>query len=422
MSQNKTKAAEICVPKLGLTMTEGTIVEWLKKPGDKVVAGDVLYVLETDKIENEIEADRDGTLGDIVIAAGETVDVGMVIAQWTDGDPASTAHPATSSPRPEPQAELPLTVSSDTNDKPMNGSRVIASPHARKLARARSIDLTMLTGSGPGGRIVAADVETAVSIPKTEKPKLKGRPAMARPVGAQSAPRMPPSTAKLPAKQRTIAKRMQVSKQEIPHFYVAADADISLLLDNHERLKHLNGYAGLTLNHWVIAAAGMALEANSAWRRTLSGEAITAHPQADVAVAVALPGSLIAPVLRNAGAMTLLEISAASRALADAARNSSLNNEQVGGGVMCVSNLGAYPIRYLTPIIIPGHSCILGVGRTQEIFRPDSDGQPKLCRELGVVLACDHRVLNGQDGAELICAIKELLEDPLRILAEPRRS
>ena len=393
-----TSGPVIRMPQLGLTMTEGMVVEWCVAPGQPIAKGAILVIVETDKIANEVTADRDGMLADIIVAAGETVPVGAVLGHWTGG--AETSAVAGSS-----VVAAPIAASAAvTSPSPMHSdTRVIATPHARKLARTLGLAVAQIAGSGPKGRIKADDVRRHA----------ERAPAPAAGTTRPAAPR---------SRQHAIANRMQQAKRDIPHFYLTANADISELDRSHRRLKLMSAYAGLTLTHWLVSAAGLALEEKPRYRSVWRDDDIVVLDDSDVAVAVALDDGLMAPVARRVGRRGLQDNMTALCDLTARARRRELRHDEVVGGTLCVSNLGSYDLQYVAPIIIPGQSAILGVGRTQEVFRPDAERQPSLKHELGLVLACDHRVLNGADGAELLTLIIHLLQDPLRILAEPRRS
>lgn len=384
----------IRLPKLGLTMTEGTVVEWLVQPGQAVQAGDLLYICETEKIANEIAADEAGTIGELIVQAGETVEVGSVLATWAGSALAAAPTPAALS-APATSAAPPAREAGTVRD-----GRLLATPHARKLARAHGIDLARLVGSGPKGRIKACDVLQAQQAPA--------------PLQAAASDATQPVS--LTAAQRTVASRMAQSKREIPHFYLDAAADIGRLLELHREAKARPGCALLTLTHWIVQAVGLALEGDALFRRVWVGDGVVELPASDVALAAATERGLYVGVARAVGRHSLLHNANALADLTQRARSGRLNPQDSGGGAICVSNLGGTRVRHVFPIILPGQSSILGVGRTESVFRPDKAGQPALRQELGLVLACDHRVLNGMDGARLLDAIVTRLEDPLSLL------
>ena len=391
----------IRLPKLGLTMTEGTVVEWLVQPGQAVQPGDLLYICETEKIANEIAADEAGTIGELVVQAGETVEVGSVLATWAGSDGIARTAPVATAAE---VVALPATNAPATA-APLRDARRLATPHARKLARARGIDLAQVIGTGPKGRIKAADVMNApMTAPRDAAP------------AAAPAPAGKDSPVTLSAAQRTVANRMAQSKREIPHFYLDAAANIGKLLELHRQAKARAGSQLLTVTHWIVQAVGLALESNAVFRRVWQDDGVVELADSDVALAASTDKGLYVGVARQVGRHSLLHNAQALADLTARARSGRLSPQDSGGGAICVSNLGGTRVRHVFPIILPGQSSILGVGRTESVFRPDADGRPELRQELGLVLACDHRVLNGMDGARLLDAIVEHLEDPLSLL------
>lgn len=377
----------IRLPKLGLTMTEGTLVEWLVRPGQRVTAGELLYVLETEKITNEIEADRAGDIGELIVSAGATVEVGTLLATWR-GEQSPPAGPSAHS-APPALANAPA-------------GRVIASPHARQLARTHGIDLQQVAGSGPHGRIKAADVLSR----RTASP-----PATAPAAPASGAQRIP-----LTGTRRTVATRMAQSSREIPHFYLQATANLGALLSLHRQIKARPSTPTLTLTHWIVQAVGLALAEHALFTRVWSEDALLELADSDVALAAATPKGLYVAVAKQVATRNLMANAAQLDALTQRARAGRLTAAESAGGAICVSNLGGTRVQNVFPIILPGQSSILGVGRTAAVFRPDEQGAPTLRHELGLVLGCDHRVFNGMDGAQLLDALIGRLEDPLSLL------
>lgn len=411
----------IRMPQLGLTMTEGLLVEWAVAPGQAVKAGDILYVVETDKIANEVVADRDGKIASLQVAAGETVPVGAVLGHWTPGesdvDPTPVRAAAASARQPAANIRSagtdPAVTTFETSQAPSRNAasgRLVATPHARKLARARGLDLTGIHGSGPKGRIKASDVlQAASSAPKVSTA------AVTTSTGTDL--RRP-----LSATQQVVASRMVKSKQEVPHFYLDGEADLGTLLDLHRQLKTKPEFSGLTLTHWLVTAVGLVLAAQPQYRTVYDAGELLELAATDVGVAVATPKGLYVPITRNVGNNTLADNAAQIEGLVRKARDGKLSAAESTGGATCVSNLGGTKVSHVFPIIIPGHSTIIGVGRTHELFRPDAAGKPRLCKEIGLVVAADHRVHNGIDAARLLDAVITLLEDPLTlILANTRR-
>lgn len=384
------------MPKLGLTMTEGMLAEWRVKRGDRVSAGDVIFVVETDKIANEVEAPADGEIREIIVEAGTTVPVGTAIARWTG--------PGIQAEAPAPGASTPATTQGPAlearNTSVSTSSRVVATPLARRLGRQFGIDLTTIAGSGPRGRIKAADVVAVKNH----------APLPSSPLGAFE---------RADSVHATIARRLTAAKQEIPHFYVAAEADVSTLLTMREQL---NSGAGpkISVTHVIIAAAGRALvdlpDANRIWHD--GGFLRIATP--DVGVAVQTPRGLLAPVLRAAGGMALDDVASSAAALIERSREGGLKPDDLTGGGLTVSNVGMHDVTYLTPIVNPGQSAILGVGSIRKVFRPDANGAPILKREIGLVLAADHRVFDGVSAAAFLNRVVHYLEHPALLTRVPR--
>ena len=391
----------IRLPKLGLTMIEGMLVEWLVKPGQSVMPGDLLYVCETEKIANEIESERAGTIGELVVSVGETVPVGALLATWQGetAAPADTRRASHGSPPPAAPVAAQAAGS--------GVARIIATPHARKLARERGVDLALLTGSGPRGRIKAVDVPAAgIAMPANAAPAPASLAGLAQPVA-------------LSAAQRTVATRMSQSAREVPHFYLEAAADLGALLDLHQQVKARAGLGTLTLTHWLVQAIGLALAEHGPYRRVWHGDGVIELAVSDVALAAAGARGLYVGVAREVGSRALRANLAGLDELIRKAREGRLSAEESTGGATCLSNLGATRVRRVWPIILPGQSSIFGVGRAESLARPDASGNLRAVRELPLVLGCDHRVLNGIDGARLLEAVIARLEDPIDLLTHP---
>lgn len=392
------KHSHILMPKLGLTMTEGKLLEWRVAEGDQVRSGDLLFTVETDKIANEVEARGDGQIIAIKVAEGETVAVGTVLAVWTGPGDGPESPDAGSPDQMAPKASEAKAVVQPPAQKAQS-SRVVATPLARRRAKQLGVDLTTVVGRGARGQIKAADVE-------------------------QAAARIPVQTVE-PAGQRTkpsqvqqiIARRLTESKQTIPHFYVLSDADIGRLEDIRQDLKtDAPGGSRVTLNHFLIAALARALvlmpEMNAVWQ---DGEIVN-FDTVDIGIAVDGPRGLVAPVLRNIGSAGILQIAQAAHDLVGRAREGQLSAADLEGGALSVSNVGMFGATALVPIINPGQSAILGVGKPKAVFRPDDRGAPKLCTELSLVLSCDHRLINGVQAAKFLDQVRAFLENPLRLL------
>lgn len=447
----------ITLPKLGLTMTEGVVSEWLKTPGDAFRAGECLYVVENDKVANEIEAEADGVLLEVVVPAGDVAPVGGVIGYWegVESEPgrlrtAPVAEPEIAGASEGSTAEsAPAAVSasgpgvgnavgqaaSDTgrilhgDDRHFSGGqrigegrRIIASPYARKLAARHDIPLAAIEGTGPNGRVVARDVEAVSSASVRREPSPSASSAASVALAAPMAPPvfeqvLPGQTLTAPSPaQSVIARRLVASKQEIPHFYLALDIDVTRLVDLRKEVNSAQDTYRLTINHFIVMAVARALgrmpEVNSVW--TDSG--ILSHEQIDVGVAVSTDDGLLAPAVCDVGTLSMGPLAQRLDSLVERARAGRMNQRDLGHPAITVSNAGMHRVRYMTSIINPGQAMILGVGSIQSVFLPDADGQPELRRQMGVVLSADHRVLDGVRGLKFLNVVREFLEQPVRLL------
>ncbi|MGF7174855.1 dihydrolipoamide acetyltransferase family protein [Azospirillum doebereinerae] len=410
---------DLVMPKLGLTMTEGVLAEWRVSPGQPFKTGDVLVVVETDKIASEVEADSDGVLIETTIPVGETVAVGTPIARWSaDGSGAApapvngTASPAVEAPAP------PAKAAPKTGPLPAplrDGERVLSTPLARRRAQDLGVDLTTLTGSGPRGRIKMADVEAAAQRP-VSTPAPVSEPALS-PVAALAGERSKPTTM-----QATIARRLTAAKRDVPHFYLAAEAEVSELMALREKLNAdaEPGSPRVSMTHLVLAAVGRALAAtpdvDRVWDDSTPGGEILSLGRGDIGMAVDTPRGLVAPVLRGGARLPLDRLARDAAALTERARNGRLSAEDFEGGAITVSNAGMHNVTFMTSIINPGQSSILGVGSVRSVFRPDESGAPVLKRELGLVLSADHRLFDGVAALAFLNRIIAGLERPLRLL------
>jgi pyruvate dehydrogenase E2 component (dihydrolipoamide acetyltransferase) len=430
---------DVLMPQLGETVAEGTITHWFKSVGDKVEPGDNLFEIETDKATMEVPATSAGELAEIRIAVGAVAPVGAVVAVIADGSGAAASAPSAPAPRaPVKVSSAPAAFAPTRNDAghPIKldpfrevrtpernfgparlASGTVVTPLARRLAGEAGIDLTRIAGSGPHGRIVARDVEQASA-------------KAARPAGESSAeqikalyPDRPFEEVPLDAMRRTIARRLTEAVQTIPHFYLTADADIDRLLAlradaNAAAPTDKEGTPAfkLSVNDFVIKALALALQrvpaANAAW----AGDRILRFKHSDVGVAVALDGGLITPVIRAAEGKSLSAIAAETRELAARARAKKLKPHEYQGGSTAVSNLGMYGVREFTAIINPPHATILAVGAAQRRPIEAADGSVKFVSQMTVTLGCDHRVVDGALGAELLAAFKALIEQPVAML------
>ncbi|MCW5632095.1 MAG: 2-oxo acid dehydrogenase subunit E2 [Rubrivivax sp.] len=445
------------LPKLGLTMTEGVLAEWTVAPGARFKAGDCVFVVENDKAASEVAAEHDGVMEAPLVQVGDTVAVGTVIGHWDDGLDAApaAAAPAGSGarqPAAEPSAGRRAGSEARQSDAAPPGGRRPVTPWARKLANRHGVDLAAVAGSGPGGRVRGRDVEKAASA----MPAAAGGAAVHAPAGAPArapvhapvhapehapvqapvyAPQPDAGTARvLPATplplvplpggtvqpfsalRHAVARRLVAAKQQIPHFYLAREVEVSALLDLHKRLKDPEAAPRLTLNHFIVAAVGRALVAHPELNRVWCEEGALRLDAPDVGVAVHTERGLVVPVLRNAGRLGVGTLARQAGALVERACKGRLSADEMAGAAITVSNAGMHGLAAMASIIVPGQSMILGVGAVRELFRPDAAGAPALRREIVLTLSLDHRVLDGVEGAALLAAVVDALAHPTRLL------
>jgi pyruvate dehydrogenase E2 component (dihydrolipoamide acetyltransferase) len=446
---------DVLMPQLGETVTEGKIVKWFKSAGDAVKPGENLFEIETDKTSMEVPSIAAGTLTDIRFQVGEVAKVGEIVAIIAGAGGSASAAPPPVIPAktgiqsqkeqaphvrgdervntaPNPQSASLAYPNMDPwrevrtperNFGPAKlASGMFTTPLARRLASERGIDLTRVTGSGPHGRIVAGDVEKASPAPAA--PMATGASAsqvkaLYDGVAYEEVP--------LDGMRATIAKRLVEAKQTIPHFYLTADMDIGRLIAMREeanaaapkeRNKDKDGIPAfkLSLNDFVIKAWAAALQRIPAANAVWAGDRILRFQHSDIGVAVALDGGLITPVIRNAEAKSLTAISAEIRDLAERARAKKLKPNEYQGGSSAISNLGMYGVREFAAIINPPHATILAVGASRRAPVEVEDGSVKFVSQMTVTLSCDHRVVDGALGAELLAAFKSFVEKPVTAL------
>ena len=414
---------EILVPKLGLTMSEGVLVEWMVAPGAAFKANQGLFVIESEKAANEIGADGDGVLTEIIAQAGETLPCGTVIGYWDDGATGSSAN--TRAPSGEPAAAVQAASDAGAGVKEVRAAPVIGrtpvTPLARRLAAQQGVDLATVTGSGPRGRIRAADVQAAAhraGQPGSANQAAPGpRDEEAGKVGPQTGRPAGDGTLRAPSgMERTTAQRLTAAKQQVPHFYLAVEAEMSAVLALRAQINASQARQRLTLNHFVLAAVGQALEAMPEANRVWTDDGILTLASSDVGMAVHTEKGLLVPVLRGVGRQPLSGIARQAAELISRAQAGRLAGGDMQGGAITVSNAGMHDVTYMTSIINPGQSMILGVGSIREVFRPDDNGQPVIRREMGMVLSADHRVLDGVACLKFLKLIAQGLSQPLGLL------
>ena len=445
----------ILMPALSPTMEQGKLAKWLVKEGDTVSSGDVIAEIETDKATMEVEAVEEGTVGRILVPEGtDGVAVNATIAILLgDGEdksaldaapkasaPASSASAASAAPSAPAAGAKTAAPAKTTNGANGHGGRIFASPLARRVAKEKGVDLAALSGSGPHGRVVVRDIEKAVSSGSAPAAK----PAAAAPAQAQTQALVPSqgtaiAPRSMPDEQifalyeqgsyelvphdnmrRTIAARLTQAKSTIPHFYLTMDCELDNLLEARQRLNMRSPKDGpnsyrLSVNDFIIKALGLGLmripKANATW----SERGTLFHKHADIAVAVAVEGGLFTPVIRSVDDKTLVEISHQMRDLADRARRRRLAPHEYQGGSSAVSNLGMYSVKQFDAVINPPQSTILAVGQSEK--RPIVKGdQIKVANMMTVTLSCDHRVVDGALGAQLLAAFKGFIEEPVTML------
>ena len=439
---------EILMPALSPTMEEGTLAKWLVKEGDTVASGDLLAEIETDKATMEFEAVDEGVIGKILIAEGsEGVKVNSPIAiLLEDGESADdigatpaapaaaedTAPAASNDASPAPAQAAAAATPAPAAPAGADGSRIFASPLARRIAADKGLDLADISGSGPRGRIVKADVENATAAPKA---------AAAAPAAAAPAAAAPSAAAvasgptadqvarmyegrdyeevALDGMRKTIAARLSEAKQTIPHFYLRRDIQLDALLKFRAELnKQLEGRGvKLSVNDFIIKAVALALQAvpdaNAVW----AGDRVLKMKSSDVAVAVAIEGGLFTPVLQDSDMKSLSTLSAEMKDLAKRARDRKLAPHEYQGGSFAISNLGMFGIDNFDAIVNPPHAGILAVGSGVKKPVVGADGELKVATVMSVTMSVDHRVIDGALGADLLKAIVENLENPMTMLA-----
>ena len=455
----------ITMPRLSDTMEQGTVVKWNVKVGDKVSSGDVLADIETDKATMELQAFDDGTVARLAAEEGQQIAVGEAIlilaAEGESVEDAAKSSGAKAESKSDTKSDT-KSKSSGSSDAPSSkdagssatavaepsetesahttnghaagsdGSRVFASPLARKIAEEHDLDLGSLTGSGPSGRIIRKDVESAIASGGTSAPAQR---APASRAGPQQAPMLPPSGSVLESKtvtlnnmRGTIARRLVESKSTIPHYQVTVSARLDSLMELREQLNEQLSSQGvkLSVNDFLVRACGLAMHQhpfiNSSWVE--KGPAIQLHGQVNIGVAVSLPeergGGLVVATIRNADQIGLRQISAETKRLAKKARDKGLTVEEMSDSTFTISNLGMFGVDHFTAIINPPNAAILAVGQAVQkpFIETDEDGEPVLVvgHEMAMTMSSDHRIIDGAMAAQYLGTVKELLENPAALL------
>ncbi|MEI7803807.1 MAG: dihydrolipoamide acetyltransferase family protein [Hyphomicrobiales bacterium] len=435
---------DVLMPQLGETVAEGKVTKWFKSVGDKVAPGDNLFEIETDKTSMEVPATSSGTLTAIHFGVGEVAKVGAVVAVIAGTGVAAAPQAAAKSPAAATSSRLPpMTPMQATQAAPRPrtmpldpwqevktpernfgpaklASGAMSTPLARRLAGEGGIDASSVSGSGPHGRVVARDVEAALG---------GGARMSVTPAGSSAAQvkalyaDVPYDEVPLDNMRRTIAKRLIEAKQTIPHFYLTADLDVDRLVAMREEAntaapKDQNGQPAfkLSLNDFIIKAWASALQRVPAANAVWAEDRILRFLHSDIGVAVAIDNGLLTPVIRMAEAKSLTMISAEMNDLVTRARARKLKPNEYQGGASAISNLGMYGVREFSAIINPPHATIIAVGGARRQAVETEDGGVKFISQMSVTLSCDHRVVDGALGAQLLAAFKGFIEKPVTAL------
>lgn len=417
-------ASRVLMPKGSDTMTEGKVLKWLKNEGEQVANGDALVEIETDKVDMEVESMASGVLRKVLVNAGETVPVGQMLAiigkpeedisslVSSNGGapaakapaehkeaPAAHAEPPAAAPAPQPAVTAPAAAPSPAEPT----GRIFASPLARRIAREAGLDLAAIQGSGPGGRIIRRDVESATAA---------GAPMAAR--AAQLVPQGPEYRDEpLSQMRKTIAQRLAQSLGPVPHFYLTIEVDMKKAKELRESANKLNPDLKLTYNDIIVKACAVALTQNPDVNASFMGNSIRYHNRIHLGIAVAIEGGgLITPVVRDCNQKTLQQISLESKDLIARARTRKLKPEEYTGGTFSVSNLGMMGIVEFSAVINPPEGAILAIGSVEE--KPVvENGQITVGYRCRMTLSCDHRVVDGAIGAKFLQSLQMILENPL---------
>ena len=441
---------ELKMPALSPTMEEGTLAKWLVKEGDEVKSGDILAEIETDKATMEFEAVDEGTVARILVPEGsEGVKVGAPIAilagEGEDAGAAASAAPkadtapptppkAPPAPKPDqtpkapppPQAAVEASASPPQPAAPprSDGERIKASPLARRLAEAQGIDLSTLQGSGPGGRIVRADVDGAAGRGPAAAPQPAAAPAAAPAIATHAVnpgpieQAIPHEAIKLSNVRKTIARRLTESKQQIPHIYLTVDIQLDALLKLRAELNAGLESRGvkLSVNDLLIKALAQALIAVPECNVAFAGDQMLKYSRADISVAVSVPSGLITPIIVGADTKTVSAISTEMKELAGLARDGKLQPPQYQGGTASLSNMGMFGIKQFEAVINPPQGMIMAIGAGEKRPYVINDSL-QIASVMSATGSFDHRAIDGADGAKLMKAFKELVENPLGMLA-----
>jgi pyruvate dehydrogenase E2 component (dihydrolipoamide acetyltransferase) len=419
---------KVVMPKLSEAMETGRVIKWLKKEGDRVEGGEIIAEIETDKADIELESFGAGVLRKIVVPAGERASVGGLIAVIAEpsedivsvltaapaaptSPPAPPQPPAAAAPTPRPaqpapalEPARPAAPSPSPVPAARPGGRVKASPLAKKVASQSGVDLRLIQGSGPGGRIIRRDVEAAL-----------GAAPAAIPAATPGAPGVEYQDVPLSSMRAAIAKRMPLAKAPVPHFYLTGEIAMDRAWELREELNALQGQPKISVTDMIVKACALALVRHPEVNASFRGESIRVNYRVHIGLAVALDEGLITPVLRNSEAKSLAQIAVEGRDLVERARSRRLRAPELSGATFSVSNLGMFDVDEFSAIINPPEGAILAVGAVKVVPVVEA-GRIGMGRRMKVTLSCDHRVMDGAMGARFLQTLKQLLEEPLRLL------
>ena len=417
---------EVIMPKMGDGMEEGTLLEWLKKDGDKVKSGEVIGTIQTDKATIELESPGSGTLTGFLLKGGETVPVGVPIAAilkdgeslpagWGGDDykPSSNGAPvaietvATAGSAPE------VTLSEETVVGPVSEGRIKASPLAKKIAAEKGIDLSGIAGSGPGGRIVEKDVVAATLLVAAPAPAAKPVPAPApTPIAATAEDVIIP----LGKLRQITAKRTQESKQQVPHFYVTVEVDVEKILALRAMFEEEES-GKVSINDFVVKASALALKDMPEINSVFQGTTLLQFGAVNVGIAVAIADGLTVPVIKNAQSLSLRQLSVKAKELAKKAKDNKLGMDELTGSTFAISNMGMLDVDNFIAIVNQPNSAILAIASVRKKVVATEDDQVEIRSRMNITCSFDHRVVDGAIGARFINVIKSYLENPTRLLS-----
>ncbi len=412
---------EVIMPKMGDGMEEGTLLEWLKKDGDKVKSGEIIGTIQTDKATLELEAPGSGFLKGILLEAGGTVPVGKAIAAilkegetlpsgWGSG---STSAPTTSAPETAPAASsTPATSSALSASAPVSTERIKASPLAKKIAKDQGIDLSTIKGSGPDGRIVQKDLAGAPTVsaaPTTVAPAAKA-PSFA-PITASGEDKVVP----LNKIRQITAKRTQESKQQVPHFYVTVEVDVEKILSLREMFEEEES-GKVSINDFVVKASALALRDMPEVNAVFQGDKLLELGNINIGIAVALPDGLTVPVIKNVDQKPLRQINAEVRDLAGRAKSNKLSMDELSGSSFSISNMGMLDVDNFIAIVNMPNAAILAIASVRKRVTVNDEDEIEIRSKMNITCSFDHRVADGAVGAKFINVVKSYLENPSRLI------